>query len=122
MLAELTDDQANRLWWRLVRAMAACSDEIDALELAPAAVRDMLYGRDCLESYRAMRDELAELADNDVRRTVASWRNLLAGNDQEGTPQWHDSLPAAPSPWLIQNLMAMRISLVRTSRRLMPRR
>ena len=118
MLAPLDSRETDRLWWRLVRAMCAVSDEIDALKLCSKDVRDSLYGRDCLEHYQGIMAELADLADNDIRRTVTSWNSLLAGTPEEGIPQWHDSRETAPPPPMTWARLAAWMSLARAWRRL----
>jgi hypothetical protein len=122
--AEITADESDRLWWQLVRGIAAVSDEIVLLSLAPERVRDRLYGKGCLASYQALRADLACLADNDIPPTAASWASRLAGNPEEGNPLWHDSETGRPmsleTMWrsLMPGLRAASRGLTRlTSRR-----
>ena len=117
MLDALTPPETDRLYWRLVRAMAAVADEIDSLGLAPAAVRDMLYGERCLEQYRALAAELADLADNDVPITAKSWAAMLADTPEEGSPQWQDSDARKSSAQMTFTRLANRVALARAWRR-----
>lgn len=57
------------LWWKVYSGLQAVTDEIEALSARPQATRDIIYGPGVLESYQALRDDLAELTDHDLSDT-----------------------------------------------------
>lgn len=91
MFELLTDAETDRLWWRIVRAIAAVADEVESLELAPARLRDELYGTSCLELYAGMMDELGALADELGDSPLADAITPADTSPEEGTSRWHDS-------------------------------
>lgn len=90
-LSILTPAETDRLWWRIVRAIAAVADEVESLKLAPARLRDELYGASCLELYAGMMDELGALADELGDSPLAAAIAAADTSPEEGTSQWHDS-------------------------------
>ena len=121
LLDPLTEPESDRLWWRVVRAMAATTDEIECLKLAPEDIRDTLYGAGCLQSYAGMLADLADLADTDLDTPHAAWAHLLDGTTPEGNTQWHDSDDPAPTRKTTWAQMAARVSLLRAARRVLSR-
>lgn len=113
LLAELTAREADRLWWRIVRAIAATSDEIECLAAVSEQARTILYGPGVLDQYKGLRAELADLADNDIRRTVASWNDLLADVTEERDTQWLDLAGPTPPRRLTWTQRQIRAALVR---------
>lgn len=68
-LAEFGTDQ---LWWKMIHALSDVGDEIEQLERRPRQVRDLLYGRDVLQDYYDLRDDLAELITEDISDAPAN--------------------------------------------------
>lgn len=62
----LTRAEHDRLWWQLMKALAAVIDEIGKLERIPAAVRDLCYGRDVLGQFYGVRDDIADLVADET--------------------------------------------------------
>ena len=98
MFDALTAPECDRLWWRLTRATAAVADEIESLELAPAHVRDELYGAGCLELYAGMMDEFAALAGELSDSPLAAAIDADGNPPEEGITQWHDSEVCETTP------------------------
>lgn len=98
MFEPLTDAETDRLWWRIVRAIATVADEVESLELAPARLRDELYGARCLELYAGMMDELGALADELGDSPLTAAIDADGNSPEEGNPQWHDSEAPATTP------------------------
>lgn len=57
------------LWWKVYSGLQAVTDEIEMLTASPQTVRDIVYGPGVLESYQALRDDLADLTDHDLSDT-----------------------------------------------------
>jgi hypothetical protein len=66
VLGTLTITEAGKLFWQLIGAIADVNRELDALERCPKAIRDDMYGRDCLEHYQGIRDDLVDLVADEL--------------------------------------------------------
>lgn len=67
LLDPLTDAEADRLWWRIYRAVGEAEAETDHLLRCPRQVRDDLYGPGALSAMAGMMAELRELLDTEPR-------------------------------------------------------
>lgn len=122
MFDTLTDAQSDALWWRVVRAIAAVSDEVDSLSLAPVDIRDMLYGKDCLAAYTAMAGELAELAAELADSPLERITVLAITTPEEGSEEWQSGTETPRRPAMTWSKLAARVTLRRAWRRLTPMR
>lgn len=87
LLDPLTVPEMDQLWWKLIQAIGLVGDEIDHLAGCPPQVRDDLYGEGCLESYTGLRDDLADIIDNDVDQSSDLMADIIARTILSAVPE-----------------------------------
>lgn len=81
LLDQLTQAEADRLWWELIKALGLVTDELDQLDRCPPDVRDGLYGPGVRESYADWRDELVGL----LNAELGAWVPIVPDDPAAGS-------------------------------------